>query len=103
MRIPAYSRNVLHTGLVGPFVMALAVLLGADRPMADNASAAKAQVQENYGKLPLRLEANRGQTDSRVKFPNRGKRHPLFLSPSEAGLALRGRAHVIRMRAPGAN
>jgi len=103
MRIPAYSRNVLHTGLVGPFVMALAVLLGADRPMADNASVAKAQVQENYGKLPLRFEANRGQTDSRVKFLNRGKGYTLFLSPSEAVLALRGREHVIRMRFQGAN
>src|SRR5438445_9985108 len=103
MRIPAYSRNVLHTGLVGPFVMALAVLLGADRPMADNASVAKAQVQENYGKLPLRFEANAGQTDSRVKVLNRGKGYTLFLSPSEAVLALRGREHVIRMRFQGAN
>jgi hypothetical protein len=35
---------------------------------------AKAQVKvlDRYGKLPLSFEANRGQTDSQVKFLSRG-------------------------------
>jgi Beta-propeller repeat len=41
-----------------------------------------------YGKLPLSFEANRGQTDSRVKFLTRGPGYTLFLTPGEAVLAL---------------
>jgi len=79
----------IHIGLVGLVVMALAVLLGADYAVADNAPPqAKAEIQEAYGKLPLSFEANRGQTDSRVKFLNRGRGYTLFLTPIEAVLAV---------------
>jgi len=85
MRIPHRSRNVLHIGLVGVMVMALAGLLGADNAMADNAQpVAKAQIQESYGKLPLYFEANRGQTDRQVKFLSRSAHHTLFLTQDEA-------------------
>ena len=47
------------------------------------------QISENYGRLPLRFEANTGQTDSRVKFLSRGSRYGLFLTPREAVLVLR--------------
>jgi hypothetical protein len=33
--------------------------------------AAQAKIVENYGKLPLRFEANHGQADARVKFLSR--------------------------------
>ena len=49
----------------------------------------KPQVVEAYGKLPLSFEANQGQTDSRVNFLSRGSGYTLFLSPTEAVLALR--------------
>src|SRR5207247_5334802 len=113
MRIPHCSRNVLHIGLVGVMVMALAGLLGADKAVADNAPpVAKANVQESYGKLPLYFEANRGQTDRRVKFLNRGRGYSLFLTPAEAVLVLsprptegegKGEGAVLRMRFVGAN
>ena len=38
---------------------------------------------------PLAFEANQGQTDSRVGFLHRGSRFHLFLTPTEAVLALR--------------
>src|SRR5207244_5053135 len=44
---------------------------------------------ESYGKLPLSFEANRGQTDPRVKFLSRGSGYTLFLAGDEAVLALR--------------
>jgi hypothetical protein len=47
-----------------------------------------ASVTGLYDKLPLSFEANRGQTDRRVKFLARGRRSTLFLTPSEAVLAL---------------
>src|SRR2546422_6827611 len=37
---------------------------------------------------PLYFEANRGQTDRQVKFLNRGRGYSLFLTPTEAVLAL---------------
>ena len=44
---------------------------------------------ESYGKLPMSFEANRGQTDPRVKFLSRGSGYTLFLAGDEAVLALR--------------
>ena len=113
MRIPHRSRNVLHIGLFSLVTLALAGLLGADYAMADNAQpVAKAQIQEAYGKLPLYFEANRGQTDRQVKFLNRGRGYSLFLTPTEAVLALsprptegegQGEGAILRMRFVGAN
>jgi len=43
----------------------------------------------DFGRLPLTFEANRGQTDSRVKFLSRGPRYTLFLAGDAAVLVLR--------------
>src|SRR3989442_854067 len=74
-------------------------------------SGTQARVSETYGRLPLRFEANRGQTDPQVKFISRGDRHVLFLTSPEAVLAFtaprssrgEGRPTVLRMRFVGAN
>ena len=42
----------------------------------------------SYGKLPLAFEANQGQTDQQVKFLSRGRGYALFLTGTEAVLAL---------------
>jgi len=42
----------------------------------------------SYGKLPLRFEANRGQTGARVRFPAR-RGYGVFLTEHEAVLSLR--------------
>lgn len=49
----------------------------------------KARAVETLGKLPLSFEENRGQTDPTVKFLSRGDGYSLFLTPSEAVIALR--------------
>ena len=51
--------------------------------------ARQAQLLTAYGKLPLSFEANRGQSDTRVKFLARGNGYALFLTPTEAVLSLR--------------
>src|SRR5437879_2744049 len=48
-----------------------------------------AQLAETYGKVPLSFEANRGQTDPRVKFLSRGSGYTLFLTGDEAVLSLK--------------
>ena len=48
----------------------------------------KSRIAEAYGKLPLRFEANRGETDRGVKFIARGSRYTLLLTPNEADLVL---------------
>jgi Beta-propeller repeat len=48
------------------------------------------QILEAYGKLPLRFEANAGQTDPQVQFLVRGSGSTLFLTSTEAVLAVRG-------------
>jgi hypothetical protein len=51
-----------------------------------------ARIQEAYGRGPLAFEANRGQVDPQVDFLVRGAGYSLFLTPSEAVLALAGPA-----------
>ncbi|HEV8716789.1 MAG TPA: SBBP repeat-containing protein, partial [Candidatus Binatia bacterium] len=46
-------------------------------------------LQAAYGKLPLHFEANRGQSDPQVKFLAHGSGYTLFLTATEAVLALR--------------
>lgn len=63
----------------------------ASNPSSPNVASrdqARVQVAENYGKLPLQFEANRGQTDGRVKFLSRGAGYALFLTSTEAVLRL---------------
>lgn len=50
---------------------------------------AKASVRAIYGRFPLHFEVNQGQSDKRVKFLARGRGYSLFLTPTEAVLALR--------------
>jgi len=45
-------------------------------------------IAEAYGKLPLRFEANHGQTDDAVQFLSRGSGYSLFLTPTESVLSL---------------
>ncbi len=49
---------------------------------------AQASVLSTYGKLPLAFEVNRGQSDARVKFLSHSRGYTLFLTPTEAVLAL---------------
>ena len=64
-------------------------------PQGDSRSAlleqsgeSRAKVAASYGKFPLRFEANQGQADLRVKFLSRGSGYTLFLTSTEAVLAL---------------
>jgi uncharacterized repeat protein (TIGR01451 family) len=73
-----------------------------------DASTNTLRVSKGYGKIPLGFEANRGQTDDAVKFVSRGPGYTLFLTPTEAVLALRksaerGPATDVRMALVGAN
>ncbi|WP_051470102.1 DUF7948 domain-containing protein [Fischerella sp. PCC 9605] len=48
----------------------------------------RARINANYGKLPLSFEANLGQADKQVKYLSRGNGYSLFLTPTQAVLAL---------------
>lgn len=57
-------------------------------PAQDVASdrAARTRVAENFGKLPLSFEINKGQIDKAVKFLSHGPGYDLFLTANEAVL-----------------
>jgi hypothetical protein len=65
----------------------------------------EARASAAYGQLPLSFEANQGQMDDQVNFVSRGSGHTLFLTPSEAVIALQGlgKDTVVRMQLVGAN
>ena len=50
---------------------------------------AQAKILDSYGKMPLRFEANHGQSDARVKFLSRTGGYTLFLTGDEAVLELK--------------
>jgi hypothetical protein len=92
---PARSRQKgrgHHLGLVLVCVLVLPLMIALN-PWTLQATAAapegKDTVQEAYGKLPLHFEANQGQTAGQVKFLSRGPGYTLFLTPTEAVLALK--------------
>lgn len=49
---------------------------------------ASPKIVASYGKMPLRFEANRGQTDPRVQFVSHGEGYTLLLTSNEAVLTL---------------
>lgn len=51
--------------------------------------ATRSKLARSYGRLPLSFEANRGQTDPRVKFLSRGRGYQIFLTPDETVLSLK--------------
>lgn len=53
-------------------------------------TALRAKVDDSYGKLPLSFEANRGQTDHRVKFLSENPQYTLFLTANEAVFSFAG-------------
>src|SRR5947207_133514 len=63
---------------------------------AQSGTRTQAQLAEAYGKVPLSFEANRGQTDPRVKFLSRGSGYTLFLTGDEAVLSLRSQEPAFR-------
>lgn len=91
-----------------------------DMPKGAASQDESARISEAYGRLPLSFEANEGQVDRSVKFISRGQGYGLFLTASEAVLALRqdegerdnwqgipspssGRAAALRMKLAGAS
>jgi hypothetical protein len=56
---------------------------------AEVPEATKLRLQAAYGKLPLHFEANQGQAASQVEFLSRSSGYTLFLTSTEAVLALR--------------
>jgi len=56
----------------------------------------QARLAQDYGKLPLSFELNKGQTDSQVKFLSRSRGYTMFLTQSEAVLALRSQKSGVR-------
>ena len=80
--------------------------------------ATRARVGETFANLPMRFEANQGQTDPRVRYLARGSGYTLFLTDTEATFALQRQkrkgtlptadrrsltTEVVRMKLVGAN
>ncbi len=87
-------------------------LFGTTTPISQNNPAkVKTRAVQSLNKLPLRFEANRGQTDQQVRFMSHGDGYGLFFTPQETVLVLKGKnldtnivtASSIRMRLMGAN
>jgi uncharacterized repeat protein (TIGR01451 family) len=63
-------------------------------------AATRARLVESVAKAPMSFEANQGQTDNRVKFLSRGLGYTLFLTSSDAVLALQKPAETRKQNQP---
>src|SRR5450631_8482 len=79
-----------HARVVLP-ILFTALICCAQQPQAQMLSGptTSRHVQQNYGRLPLKFEANHGQTDSQVKFLSKGKGYSAFLTSGSMVLSLR--------------
>ncbi|MGD0009787.1 MAG: hypothetical protein ABSE93_14735 [Terriglobia bacterium] len=84
----SYLRALFVTGLIATTSLT-AASAGPASPSQKTSPAQKAQIVEDYGKLPLSFEANTGQADKSVKFLSRGSGYGLYLTGNEAVLTLR--------------
>jgi hypothetical protein len=98
-----------HTSYSDPRVNSEPVRLHT--PQTTSSQETNSRAIDAYERLPLRFEANAGQTDAQVKFLSRGNGYSLFLTPTEAVLKLRNkkstgatnRQAVVRMKLTGAS
>ena len=67
-------------------------------PAFDRDRVTKEKAHELYTRLPLRFEANLGQTDSRVKFLSRAAGFNLFLTSTDAVFELRSSSGEVPQR-----
>jgi hypothetical protein len=88
---PSLIRHSFLSGVILATSAALAAVSGSGQTAVKASATDGAKSTEDYGKLPLAFEANHGQADPSVKFLSRGNGYSLFLTDSEAVLAL-GRA-----------
>jgi hypothetical protein len=82
-------RRLLLTGVM--MAIPAVATAGSTTPASlppQTAETDNARIVRNYGKLPLRFEANQGQTDQSVKFLARGKGYGLYLTGQDAVLTL---------------
>jgi hypothetical protein len=97
-------RSAHWLGLLSGLVLTGAAFSQAQgQPPAEGA--ARVRLGEAYGRLPLAFEENRGQTGGQVRFFSRSQGYGLFLTATEAVLALGtgdGR-HVLRLGLSGAD
>ncbi len=61
-------------------------LPSANPPTSTSNTATRTRIAENFGRLPLSFEVNKGQTDQSVKFLSHGAGYDLFLTSTEAVL-----------------
>jgi hypothetical protein len=91
--VPAQSglprgRCFVTLGLFGLAIISLGLSLGKAQGASLRSARNLKLWTSHYAHLPLSFEANRGQTDSRVKYLARGQNYTLFLTGHEAVLAL---------------
>jgi len=82
-RLRRMALTALITSLSGVMTAA-----SAQVTLAGSIAQRKAGIVQGYGRLPLRFEANQGQTDKSVKFVSHGSNYALFLTGQGAALAL---------------
>jgi hypothetical protein len=76
-----------------------------ERTLLNATAVGTSAAAQSYGQLPLSFEANQGQTTAQVNFLSRGQGYTLFLTPTQAVLALgQGSGeNVVQMRLVGAS
>ena len=98
---PVLKRSVLALAILFLFLFST-----TSSVLAKQEDISRRQIQENFGKVPLSFEVNKGQVNPSIEFLSRGSGYSLFLTPTESVLALSqsdNKSSVVRMGLAGAN
>lgn len=91
----------LTVAAITPKRVARSIALGSTRISSQSAPAvavAKDRIQKQYAALPLAFEPNEGQVDKQVQYVGRGNGYKLFLTSTQAIMALPARGLVSEVR-----
>jgi hypothetical protein len=92
---------LLLTGLLASTLPASGYAQASNSDPPSNSNTTNARVVEDYGKLPMRFEANIGQTANQVKFMARGAGYTLYLLRGESVFVMsrpESKPTMLRMR-----
>ena len=81
---PVLKRSVLALAILFLFLFST-----TSSVLAKQEDISRRQIQENFGKVPLSFEVNKGQVNPSIEFLSRGSGYSLFLTPTDGWASAR--------------
>lgn len=100
-------KNIVFKSLIGSFLLFLCIL-SANWYSGNESAVSNNDIAVEFMKIPLSFEKNEGQTDTTVKYLNRGHGYTLYFTPDEIVMTIQSGSHhnmisALKMQFVGSN